>query len=100
MMELYREKEVKPFSSFGLLFIQLPIIFGLYYVVLKSGLPQIDPELLYSFIPRPDTPPSPLLLGLLDVTVKSFPLALLAGITQFWQTSLALPKQNKEAAQR
>ncbi len=33
MMELYREKGVKPFSSFGLLFLQLPIFIALYRVI-------------------------------------------------------------------
>lgn len=33
MMELYRERGVKPFSSFGLLFLQLPIFIALYRVV-------------------------------------------------------------------
>jgi YidC/Oxa1 family membrane protein insertase len=33
MMELYRERGVKPFSSFGLLFLQLPIFIGLYRVI-------------------------------------------------------------------
>ncbi|HRK40557.1 MAG TPA: YidC/Oxa1 family membrane protein insertase [Candidatus Saccharibacteria bacterium] len=33
MMELYRERGVKPFSSFGLLFLQLPIFIALYRVI-------------------------------------------------------------------
>ena len=33
MMELYRERGVKPFSSIGLLFIQLPIFIALYSVI-------------------------------------------------------------------
>jgi YidC/Oxa1 family membrane protein insertase len=33
MMELYRERNVKPFSSFGLLFLQLPIFIALYSVI-------------------------------------------------------------------
>ena len=33
MMELYRERGVKPFSSFGLLFLQLPIFIALYSVI-------------------------------------------------------------------
>ena len=33
MMELYRERGVKPFSSIGLLFIQLPIFISLYSVI-------------------------------------------------------------------
>ena len=33
MMELYKERGVKPFSSFGLLFLQLPIFIALYRVI-------------------------------------------------------------------
>lgn len=33
MMELYKERGVKPFSSFGLLFLQLPIFISLYRVI-------------------------------------------------------------------
>ena len=33
MMELYRERGVKPFSSIGLLFLQLPIFIALYQVI-------------------------------------------------------------------
>jgi len=33
MMELYKERGVKPFSSFGLLFLQLPIFIALYSVI-------------------------------------------------------------------
>lgn len=33
MMELYRERGVKPFSTFGLLFLQLPIFIALYQVI-------------------------------------------------------------------
>lgn len=33
MMELYRERNVKPFSSIGLLFLQLPIFLALYSVI-------------------------------------------------------------------
>lgn len=51
MLELYKEREINPFSSIGLLLVQLPIFIGLY-----SGLNKIvtDPkqvvEFSYSFI--------------------------------------------------
>lgn len=92
MMELYRQEQVSPFSSLGLILIQIPIIFGLYYIVLRAGLPEIDPVRLYSFIPFPDHSPSPLLFGILDVTTKSILLALAAGVAQFIQTRIALPQ--------
>ncbi len=46
MMELYKERGVNPFSSMGLLLLQLPILFGLY-----SGLQKVlhDPHQLVTF---------------------------------------------------
>lgn len=46
MMELYKEREINPFSSIGLLFVQLPIFIGLY-----SGLRRIvtDPHHIVTF---------------------------------------------------
>lgn len=91
LMALYKENKVNPFASIGLILIQIPIIFGLYYIVLRSGLPEIDPAKLYSFIPLPGHEPSPFLLSVLDVTQKSVILALIAGATQYVQTKIAMP---------
>ncbi len=46
MMELYKEKEINPFASVGLLIVQIPIFIGLY-----SGLHRIvnDPHALINF---------------------------------------------------
>ena len=46
MMELYKEKEINPFSSIGLLLVQLPIFIGLY-----SGLNRIvlDPKAIVTY---------------------------------------------------
>lgn len=91
LLDLYKEKNVNPFSGFITLFIQLPVILGLYFVFLKGGLPEVDTSLLYSFIPDPGTV-SMLFLGVVDMAAKSVPLAALAGITQFFQAHYALPK--------
>jgi YidC/Oxa1 family membrane protein insertase len=98
LMALYKKHQVNPFSSIGLILIQIPIIFGLYYIVLRAGLPDIDPTRLYSFIPVPGNDPSSLLFGTLDVTVRSLPLALAAGVAQFIQTRLALPQTTPDDA--
>lgn len=99
MLELYREKGVNPFSGFLTLLIQLPVILGLYFVFLKGGLPEIDTDTLYSFIPTPENV-NMFFLGVIDMAGKSLPLAILAGISQMFQAHLALPKQQprKEGA--
>ncbi len=89
-MELYRREGVNPLSSFLVILIQLPIIFALYFVFFRGGLPAIDSTLLYSFIPVP-TEVNMHFLGLIDVAGRSVLLALFAGVTQFFQAKLAVP---------
>lgn len=102
-MEAYRKAGVNPFSSIILLFVQIPIIIALYLSVYRGGgvpLPEINTALLYSFIPEPKSV-SMLFLGAIDIAAKSLPLAFLAGITQYFHSSLALPKpkpREKDAA--
>lgn len=95
IMAVYRERGLNPFASILLLFIQLPIIFGLYFMFLRAGLPAIDPAFLYSFVPVPDAV-SPLFLGIIDITVRSIPLAILAGVSQFLQSHFAKPPEMKD----
>lgn len=90
IMEFYREKGLNPLSGFMLIIIQIPIIFALYHIFLKSGLPIIDTSLLYSFISAPQSI-NMQFLGLLDMSEKSYLLALICAVTQYFQAKLALP---------
>lgn len=94
-MEVFKEANVNPFSSILLLFIQIPIVIALYFAVSSGGgihLPDINTEVLYSFIPTPEIV-NMIFLGFMDITLKSLPLAFLAGLTQFIHTHLSLPPQ-------
>ena len=94
MMDLYRDAGLNPFASILLILIQLPIIFALYWSVFSGGgvaLPEINTALLYSFVPTPETV-NMLFFGAIDIAEKSLPLAILAGVTQFFQAQLAIPK--------
>lgn len=93
-MKFYKENDIKPFSGILLLFIQLPIIFALYFVFLKEGLPNIDLSLLYSFVQAPEFV-NPKFLGIFNLASKSITLALLAGATQFFQARLMLKKSDQ-----
>ncbi len=92
--ELYKQHKVNPFSGCLLVLIQIPIIFALYYVFLKginfSGS-------LYSFI---EVPPNINLnfLGLVDIGQKSLVLAIIAGVTQFFQAHF-MPKAPESLSQ-
>jgi YidC/Oxa1 family membrane protein insertase len=93
MLELYKKAGINPFASIALVFLQIPIIIALYLAVSNGGgvpLPDINTALLYSFIPVPIVTTT-IFLGLIDITLKSLPLAALAGITQFIQAKLSIP---------
>ena len=81
-MELYKKHKTNPFSGCLLVLIQIPIIFALYYVFFKGI--KFDSTILYSFI---DVPVNINMnfLGLIDIGGKSLVLALLAGVSQFFQ---------------
>ncbi len=94
IMDLYKEAGLNPLSSIFLLFIQIPIVIALYFAVYRGGgvpLPDINVDLLYSFIPTPQTV-NMIFLGIMDISQKSLPLAFLAGITQFIHAHLSIPK--------
>lgn len=95
LMTLYRENDVKPFSGFLILIIQIPIVLALYWVILRGGLPEVDPSLLYSFVSAPETI-NVMFLGAINVTQKSIVLALITGATQYVQTKFAFGKNNKK----
>ncbi len=98
LMALYKEKGVSPFSGFLTILVQVPIIIALYLVFARAGLPAVMGDLLYSFVPTPDSI-NMVFLGLVDMAEKSWPLAVLAGLTQFFQAKVSspplLPKSDK-----
>lgn len=92
MLDLYKRNQINPFSGILLVFIQLPVILALYYVVSRSGLPSINSNLLYSFVSAP-TNVDMTFLGIFHIAEsKSIALALLAAITQHIQARLSFPK--------
>lgn len=87
--ELYKHHKTNPFSGCLLVLIQIPIIFALYYVFMKEI--NLDGGLLYSFIKAP-AHVNMLFLGILDISQKGIlVLALLAGVSQYFQAAL-MPK--------
>ncbi|MFT5352783.1 MAG: YidC/Oxa1 family membrane protein insertase [Candidatus Paceibacteria bacterium] len=92
MLALYKEHKINPFSSFFLILLQIPVIFALYWVFLRGGLPNINMDILYSFISVP-AEVSMHFLGSINVgESKSVLLALLAAGTQFYQAKFSFPK--------
>jgi YidC/Oxa1 family membrane protein insertase len=95
LFALYKKYDVKPLASFLTFFIQIPILIALYFTFLHEKLPQIDTDLLYSFVAIPETI-SPLFLGAFLISSGSVALAALAGLTQFAQSSLMMKVPEKK----
>ncbi len=92
---LYREHGVRPFASIGLLFAQLPILFALYWIFSSGGLPEIHPDLLYSFVSSPAAVNMEF-LGFLNMTGHSIVLGVLAAVSQFLYTRLSMGPREKK----
>lgn len=81
VMEVYRDKKVNPFTMIGyLLFVQIPIFLGLYFVFAKGLVGHQG--YLYSFVQFPETI-NPFLFNIDLLTKGSLVIALLAGAAQF-----------------
>lgn len=89
LFALYREKGVKPFSSFLMLLIQIPLLIGLYWVFWKGGLPTVNTEYLYSFVSAPESIQMRF-LGLIDMGGRSIFIAILAGVTQLVYAQISM----------
>ena len=89
-LEFYKTNKINPFSSCLPLLIQLPLLLALYRVF-RSGLAgQIVGE-LYSFVANPGVINTKF-LGILELSTPSLVLAVLAGVSQFAQSKLMIPK--------
>lgn len=94
LMDLYKKEGVSPFGSCLPLLIQLPILIILYQVF-RAGIDTSHFNILYSFIPRPETISSAFLgvdLSKPDLWV----LPILAGLTQFYLSKLTIPPTPKK----
>jgi YidC/Oxa1 family membrane protein insertase len=106
MLKAYKEHNVNPFAGILLLFVQIPILIAIYNVSLNIFKPENYPT-LYSFITLPETF-NPQFFGLLNVAdSKNIILALLVGISQYYQIKLiisrtksAKPKETKKSKKK
>lgn len=90
-MALYKEHKVRPFASFLVILIQLPVIFGLYWVIWtdsKTGI--FDPALLYSWVTQPQVT-SYVFLNLVPLAEGSFILAFAVFVSQYVLSRMMMP---------
>ena len=92
-MELYRREKVNPFSGLLLAFVQLPILIALYRVF-WNGLKPEALNSLYSFVTNP-VHINAISIGIVDLSKPNLFFAVIAGIVQFFQTKMLLPKVDK-----
>ncbi len=88
MMQLYKDEGINPLSSCLPLLIQFPFLIAL-YTVFQSGLKSESFDLLYPFVLNPGQL-NHIAFGFFDLTVRSIPLAIAAGLAQFWQTRMLM----------
>jgi len=92
LIALYKKEKINPLSGCLPLLIQFPVLIALYRVFWR-GLQPEQMVLLYSFIPNPGLI-NPNFLGIVDLSQPNTILAVIAGVFQFLQVKLAIPKQN------
>ncbi len=90
LMELYSVHKVNPLSSCLPLLIQLPILIALYQVFIRS-LSGNSLSGLYPFIQDPGVI-NPMFINWLNLGVPNIPLAVIAGVAQYFQSRMMLPK--------
>ncbi len=96
MMALYQKEKINPFGGCLPLLLQLPILIALYQVFWKGLQPGAMAN-LYSFVPNPGVI-DPTFFGLINLAEVSLVLAVIAGVTQFFQSKMLMP-QNKKTDQ-
>ena len=91
-LQLYKTEKINPFSGIFLAFIQLPILIALYRVFWQ-GLNPSELANLYQFVASPGQI-NAIFLSIIDLSKPNYILAILAGLTQYYQTKMLIPQQN------
>jgi YidC/Oxa1 family membrane protein insertase len=89
-LELYKKEKINPLSGCLPMLIQFPILIALYRVFWRGLQPEAM-AYLYSFVPNPGQI-NPIFLGIFNLAESSIILAVFAGILQFIQTKMTVPK--------
>lgn len=98
IMALYRREKISPFSGCLPLLIQLPVLIALYRVFWR-GLQPEQVTFLYSFVSSPGSI-NPIFFGIVDLAKPNLVLAVLAGIFQFLQTKMSVPKTKTDKGEK
>lgn len=96
VMAFYKENKINPLSGCLPILIQLPILIALYRVFLK-GFDTASLNLLYNFVANPGHI-NPISVGWLNLAAPNIFMAILAGLAQFWQAQMIMPKNKLPGA--
>ncbi len=96
LMALYKENKVNPFSGCLPIIIQLPILIALYRVFLK-GFDVNTLAILYHFVANPGLI-NPISLHFINLSLPNHILPVVAGLAQFWQAKMIMPKKDLAGA--
>lgn len=94
-MALYKREQINPMASCLPLLIQFPVIIAVFRVFRAMFAETVDFSLLYSFVKVPEII-NPMMLGFLDLSKPQIPLAILAGLVQFWQSRMMMQKNKQK----
>jgi YidC/Oxa1 family membrane protein insertase len=98
IVEVYKKAKINPLASIFLLFLQLPILIALYRVFWR-GFEADQFSYLYSFTPHASQI-NPNFLGFFNLSQGNLLLAILAGLTQFWQSKISLKPDFSKSPKR
>ena len=92
IFDLYKREKINPFSGLLLALIQVPILIALYRVF-WDGLNQKKLSVLYHFVLNPGQI-NPFFFHIINLSKPNIILAVLAGLAQYFQTKMLLPKNS------
>lgn len=96
-MQLYKDSKINPMASCLPLLVQLPLLLALFWV-LKDGLESKNlAENLYPFVNNPGTL-NAISLGIVNLAVPNYFLAIISGIAQFFQTKMMSTRHSPKGA--
>lgn len=101
VMEFYKENKTNPFSGCLPLVVQFIFLIAIYRILFNiadAGF-AVRAEELYGFIKNPGMI-NHIFLGIVNLTVPSWPLAVLAAASQFVQTKMLMKRKGEDKKQK
>lgn len=89
-LEAYKQAKINPFGGLLSTLIQLPILLALYWVF-RDGFNPGELVNLYNFVANPGLINAKF-IGLVDLSKTNVIMAIFAGVVQFFQTKMLMPK--------